>query len=98
MNKVENKKTDQTNNKKKYFTGVVVSDKMNKTIVVKVENYYKHSKYKKRIKKSKKYYVHDEQNVAKVNDVVHFVLTRPISKLKCFKLVNFDKLNSKKDK
>jgi len=70
---------------------------MKKTIVVKAEHYCKHSKYKKRIKKSKKYYIHDEHNIAKVNNVIHFVMSSPISKLKCFRLVNLDKFNNNKN-
>lgn len=77
--------------KKKYLTGTVVSTKMDKTIVVKIERYFKHKKYKKRIKKTKKFYVHDEKNEAKENDVVNFILTKPISKLKFSKLVNIIK-------
>jgi len=45
-----------------------------------------------------KYYVHDEHNIAKVNDVVHFVLSSPISKINCFRLVNLDKFNNNKIK
>ena len=85
-------------NKKKYLTGVVVSTKMDKTIVVKTEKYSKHNKYKKRIKKVKKFYVHDEKNEAKINDIVNFILTKPISKLKYSKLINVIKKNNKNNK
>jgi len=71
--------------------GVVISTKMNKTIVVLVETYRKHTKYGKRVKYAKKYYVHDEKNKAKINDVVTIMGTRPISKTKRFRLVSIDK-------
>ncbi len=68
------------------FTGVVVSASNNKTISVLVETYKTHPKYKKRVKYSKKYAVHDESNKAKVGDVVRILETRPISKTKHFYL------------
>ncbi len=71
----------------KVLKGVVVSDKMNKTIVVKVTRFVEHSKYGKRIKKSKKYKAHDEENTKKTGDQVEIVETRPISKDKKFKVV-----------
>lgn len=73
------------------FQGIVVSNKMNKTLVVNVETYRKHSKYGKRVKYAKKYYVHDEKNEAKVGDTVLFMGTRPLSKLKRFRLVAITK-------
>jgi len=74
-------------NKKQELIGVVVSDKADKTISVKVENYKKHPLYKKRVKNSKKYTAHDELNQAKIGDKVLIVETRPLSKTKRFKLV-----------
>ncbi len=68
------------------FVGVVVSAMNNKTISVLVETYKTHPKYKKRVKYSKKYAVHDESNKAKVGDTVRIVETRPISKTKHFYL------------
>ena len=68
------------------LVGKVVSDKRDKTITVLVETYKKDSLYKKRIKSSKKYSVHDETNKAKVGDVVRIVETRPLSKTKHFYL------------
>lgn len=62
--------------------GTVLSTKMNKTIVVKVDSYRTHAKYKKRFRVSKKYFAHDEANSAKVGDVVMIYETRPLSKLK----------------
>lgn len=76
-----NKKTNKT------LKGVVTSDKMDKTIVVKVTRFVEHSKYGKRIKKSKKYKAHDENNSKKIGDVVEIEETRPISKDKKFKVV-----------
>ena len=65
---------------KKTFQGVVTSDAMDKTIVVKVENVKIHPKYKKRFTVSKKYKVHDEKNKFKIGDAVKFVECRPLSK------------------
>ena len=72
---------------KKKRTGTVVSNSMDKTIVVAVERLKKHALYKKYIKRSKKFKIHDEKNEANVGDTVQFVETRPISKDKCFKLI-----------
>jgi len=71
---------------KRELVGVVVSDKAEKTITVKVETYKKDPKYGKRIKYSKKYTAHDEENVAKVGDKVRLVATRPLSKTKRYEL------------
>jgi len=73
--------------KRKELIGVVVSDKMDKTIVVKVERLVTHPLYKKTIKKSKKYKVHDEENKAKTGDKVKIMETRPLSKEKRWRLV-----------
>lgn len=67
-------------------TGNVVSTKMQKTIVVEVEMRKVHPKYKRVIKRNKKFYAHDERNVAHVGDVVRIRETRPLSKLKRWKL------------
>ena len=74
-------------NSRKYFTGTVVSDKMDKTIVVSVDTFGVHKLYKKRVKKSTKFHVHDENNTAKIGDVVKFMETRPLSKTKSYVLV-----------
>lgn len=71
---------------KRELVGVVVSDKANRTITVKVETYKKDPKYGKRIKYSKKYTAHDEENVAKIGDKVRLVATRPLSKTKRYEL------------
>ena len=74
--------------KAKTLKGVVVSDKMQKTIVVSVTRFVKHPKYGKYYKVSKKYKAHDEENKYKTGDKVEIVETRPISKDKKFKVVN----------
>ncbi len=71
----------------KFKIGVVASDKMSKTITVRVETVKQHPLYKKTIKRSKKYKCHDEQNDAKMGDVVKMVECRPLSKDKRWKLV-----------
>jgi len=74
-------------NARKVEIGKVVSDKMDKTIVVAVETYKKHDLYHKRIKYTKKYKAHDENNEAKIGDTVKIMETRPLSKDKRFRLV-----------
>lgn len=74
-------------NQRKVYTGRVVSDKMDKTITVLVETYKKHPLYGKRVKYSKKFKAHDEQNEAKAGDVVRIMETRPLSATKRFRLV-----------
>lgn len=73
--------------KAKKLNGVVVSDKMDKTIVVTVSRFIKHPLYGKYYKVSKKYKAHDENNKYKIGDVVEIVETKPISKDKKFKVV-----------
>lgn len=76
----------ERNNRREQI-GKVVSDKMDKTIVVAVETYKKHDLYHKRIKYTKKFKAHDENNSAKIGDVVRISETRPLSKDKCWRLV-----------
>jgi small subunit ribosomal protein S17 len=71
----------------KVLKGVVVSDKMDKTVVVNVTRFVEHKKYGKRIKMTKKYKAHDEANSKKVGDKVEIEETRPISKDKKFKVI-----------
>jgi small subunit ribosomal protein S17 len=73
-------------NERKVQVGKVVSDKMEKTIVVAVETYKKHNLYHKRIKYTKKFKAHDENNEAKIGDVVKIMETRPLSKDKRWRL------------
>ncbi len=74
-------------NQRKVYTGRVVSDKMDKTITVLIETYKKHPLYGKRVKYSKKFKAHDEQNEAKIGDIVRIMETRPLSATKRFRLV-----------
>ncbi len=71
----------------KKFKGVVVSDKMDKTIVVKVETFKTHPKLKKRYRVSKKYKVHDEKGQFKIDEMVEFVECRPLSKEKRWRVI-----------
>jgi len=70
------------NEKKKLYIGKVVSDKMDKTIVVETERIFKHPRFHKILKKIKKYKVHDEQGKTKIGDTVEFYEGKPISKTK----------------
>jgi small subunit ribosomal protein S17 len=72
--------------RQKELIGYVVSNKMQKTIVVEVTRQKSHPLYKRVIKRSRRFYAHDEQNQAHVGDVVRLVETRPLSKLKRWKL------------
>ena len=74
--------------RKKVLSGVVVSDKMQDTVVVSVSRYVKHPKYKKYIKKVKKYHVDDKGNNFVVGDKVEIIETTPISKTKRFKVIS----------
>lgn len=67
--------------------GKVISDKMNKTIVVAVESFKTHPRYIKKYKSTKKYKIHDPENKAKIGDMVEFVECKPVSKDKKFKIV-----------
>jgi len=73
--------------KRKVKVGTVVSDKMDKTIVVAVERRVKHPLYGKYIKKTSKFMAHDEENQSQVGDVVKIMETRPLSKRKRWRLV-----------
>ena len=73
--------------KRAELIGKVVSAKCNKTITVLVETYKNHPLYGKRVKYSKKYVAHDENNVAKEGDTVRIAATRPLSKTKRYELV-----------
>jgi small subunit ribosomal protein S17 len=78
-------------NRRRELTGTVVSDKMDKTITVAVETYKTHALYGKRIKSTKKYKAHDENNTAKTGDLVLISETRPLSATKRFRLVKVTK-------
>jgi len=74
-------------NRRKVRVGVVVSDKMDKTVVVRVTREFRHPLYGKRVKKSKKYMAHDELNQCQVGDVVKIMETRPLSRHKRWRVV-----------
>ncbi|MDR2636383.1 MAG: 30S ribosomal protein S17 [Mycoplasmataceae bacterium] len=76
---------------RKTFVGIVVSTKMQKTIVVKVETKFMHAKLKKLVISHKKYHVHDEKGEAKDGDEVSFIETRPYSKTKSYRLSKITK-------
>ena len=82
MNDIEN-----TRGNRKERIGVVVSDVQDKTIVVRVDRRTPHPLYKKIVKVRKKFTAHDEQNEARKGDTVRIVETRPLSKNKCWRLV-----------
>jgi small subunit ribosomal protein S17 len=79
--------TEDTRGQRKTRTGVVVSDKMNKTVVVLVERRLAHPLYGKQVTRSKKYHAHDENNEYRIGDTVRIVETRPLSKLKRWRVV-----------
>jgi len=83
MGKVEMK----TRNTRKEIVGVVSSNKMQKTIIVKMERKVKHPMYGKFVKKTTKYYAHDEKNECNIGDTVKLMETRPYSALKTWRLV-----------
>ena len=78
---------DNTRGHRKERTGVVISDAMDKTIVVRVERKTRHPLYGKEMRQNKSFYAHDEDNKAKAGDRVTIVETRPLSKLKRWRLV-----------
>ena len=79
-------KPDHERGRRQERRGVVVSSAMDKTIVVKVDVVKMHQRYKKVVRRSKKFHAHDEQNQAKIGDVVKIIETRPISKTKNWRL------------
>src|SRR5437764_13307905 len=85
QNKVDPSKTQRM------ITGKVVSNKMNKTIVVQVERRVKHPLYGKYVRRFSKMYAHDEDNSCKIGDVVRIQQTRPLSKTKRWKLIEIVK-------
>jgi small subunit ribosomal protein S17 len=82
-----NEENVTTTSNKRVLAGVVTSDKMTDTIVVSVHQYVKVPKYKKYVKKNKKYKAHDAGNTKKIGDKVEIVECRPISKDKHFKVI-----------
>lgn len=80
--------TEQKTTNGRVLRGKVVSSKMTDTITVAVERFVKHPKYKKYLRRTKKYLVHDAGNTAKIGDVVDIKEVRPISKRKSFELIS----------
>lgn len=72
---------------RKVVSGTVVSDRMNKTIVVRIDSRKPHPQYTKLVKKSVKFKAHDEKNSAKIGDKVRIIATRPLSKEKRWRLI-----------
>ena len=79
--------TDERN-RRKTRVGVVVSDKMDKTVVVAIEDFVRHSLYGKAVKRTKKFKAHDENNECSIGEKVRIMETRPLSKDKRWRLVN----------
>ena len=75
--------------RRKFMTGRVVSDAMQKTVVVTIERLVKHEEYGKYVRRRSRFKVHDEKNECKVGDVIRFMETRPLSKDKRWRLVDF---------
>jgi small subunit ribosomal protein S17 len=80
--------SDPTRGSRKERVGVVVSDKSEKTVTVSVETLVRHKMYKKRVRRSKKFLVHDERNEARAGDTVRIIETRPLSARKRWRLAN----------
>ena len=77
---------ENTQKKKRELIGLIVSDKMDKSVVVQVERFVQHKIYKKYIRRFKKYHAHDEKNECGIGDTVKIIETRPLSKLKRFRV------------
>ena len=77
---------ETTKKNKKELIGLIISDKMDKSVVVQVERFIPHVVYKKFVKQFKKYHAHDEKNECKIGDMVKIIETRPLSKLKRFRV------------
>ncbi len=81
--------TSEERGRRKVMTGQVVSTAMQKTAVVTIERLVKHATYGKYVRRRSKYKIHDEKNECKVGDVVRFMETRPLSKDKRWRLLDF---------
>ena len=78
---------EEARNRRKLRTGVVSSDKMDKTVVVTIKNLVRHPMYGRILKQDKKFMAHDENNDAHIGDTVEIMETRPLSKDKCWRVV-----------
>lgn len=82
---------------RKVLQGEVVSNKMDKTITVKVERRLRHPIYERVIRRSKKFHAHDEHNRCAVGDTVRIIETRPLSKTKCWRLLDIVRRHARAD-
>lgn len=82
---------EKNTSRRQSFVGVVMKTATKDTVAVRVDRFEKNAKYKKYFVRSKNYLVHDPENIAKVGDTVTIVATRPISKMKHFKIAKIDK-------
>jgi small subunit ribosomal protein S17 len=82
-------KTADSRANRTVMTGTVVSDSMQKTVVVSIERLVRHATYGKYVRRRNKFKVHDEKNECKVGDVIRFMETRPLSKDKRWRLLDF---------
>jgi small subunit ribosomal protein S17 len=73
--------------RRKVLLGEVVSNRMHKTITVQVERRVRHPIYERVVKRSKKFHAHDEHNQCQIGDIVRIIETRPLSKTKCWRLL-----------
>jgi small subunit ribosomal protein S17 len=73
--------------RRKILLGEVVSNRMHKTITVQVERRVRHPMYQRVVKRSKKFHAHDEHNQCQIGDIVRIIETRPLSKTKCWRLL-----------
>ncbi len=87
----EREKVLQKKTTRKTMMGLVMSNKMDKTVVVRVERKFIHPKFKKVVKSSRKYSAHDEKNECRPGDFISIRETRPLSKTKCWRLVEIIK-------
>ena len=79
------------NNNKKQLTGLVLSDSMNKTVIITVTRRFPHPQYKKYVQSSKKYYAHDENNKCETGDTILIEESKPLSKLKRWRVKEITK-------
>jgi len=73
--------------RRKVLLGEVISNRMHKTITVQVERRVRHPMYERVVKRSKKFHAHDEHNQCQIGDIVRIIETRPLSKTKCWRLL-----------
>ena len=80
-----------TDSTKKQLIGIALDNKMDKTVVIRVERRFPHPVYKKLVSKSSKYYAHDEDNICSSGDIVKIEESRPLSRLKRWVVLNIEK-------